>query len=202
MKNIKAIVLCVLLGVSCSPISQAQRSVEDKTNLETKSERAIASSVSLKADSKMILAGNVPPSTDALLGTTMPTPEPMPPLQPIATHSRVRESIQPSGAQTRLWRGLVIAEHSAALFDAWSTRKSITSGNGYERNPLMKPFANSSAAYPMMQIAPTGFDFLSHRMMRSNNAFLRRAWWVPQAASFVGSLWMGTRNIRVADLKR
>jgi hypothetical protein len=109
---------------------------------------------------------------------------------------------RPSRGQIFMWRGLAVADHSAALFDAWSTRASLSSGNGYERDPLMRPFANSAAIYPMLQIAPFGADYLSHRFMRSNHAFLRRAWWVPQVASIGSSMWCGARNLHVADLKR
>jgi hypothetical protein len=109
---------------------------------------------------------------------------------------------QPSQREVRIWRGLMVAEHSAAIFDAWTTRNSLDSGNGYERNPLMKPFAGSAAIYPALQVAPVGLDFLSHRMMRSRNSLFRSTWWLPQAASIAASLWCGSRNIQVANLRR
>jgi hypothetical protein len=122
--------------------------------------------------------------------------------QPLMSVASKPERPSPSRKQVLAWRGLMLGEHSAATFDAWSTRASLTSGNGYERNFLMKPFANSSAIYPVLQIAPFGFDYLGHRFMRSNNAFLRRAWWVPQAASMTASIWCGARNVHVANLSR
>lgn len=109
---------------------------------------------------------------------------------------------QPSQREVRIWRGLLVAEHSAAIFDAWTTRDSLGSGNGYERNPLVKPFASSAAIYPALQVAPVGLDFLSHRMMRSRSSLLRKTWWLPQAASITASLWCGSRNIQVANLHR
>lgn len=128
-------------------------------------------------------------------------PEPMLTPQPVA--KQVSRSLdRPSRGQIFLWRGLAVADHSAALFDSWSTRASLSSGNGYERDPLMRPFANSAAIYPMLQIAPFGADYLSHRFMRSNHVFLRRVWWVPQAASIGSSMWCGARNLHVAELKR
>src|SRR5215467_4008409 len=60
--------------------------------------------------------------------------------------------------ETRTWRGLTIAGHGAAFFDAWSTRASLSSGRGYERNPLMRPFAGNSSMYAATQVAPTGLD--------------------------------------------
>ena len=103
--------------------------------------------------------------------------------------------------ELKIWTGLMLAEHSAAIFDAWSTRESLRSGNGYERNPLMRPFANSAAIYPMLQVMPVGFDLVSRRMMRSHNRLFRNTWWLPQAASAAASLWCGSRNIRVANLR-
>jgi len=108
----------------------------------------------------------------------------------------------PSQRELRVWKTLLIAQHSAAGFDAWTTRRSIESGNGFERNILVRPFANSAAIYPALQVMPFGFDYLSHRMMRSQNRLFRKTWWMPQAASAAASLWCGSRNLRVASLKR
>lgn len=133
----------------------------------------------------------------------LPTaPEPMLTPQPVIKPTSNPEIKGPTRGEVRLWKGLAVAEHSAAIFDGWSTRESLTSGNGYETDPLMKPFANSAAIYPMLQIGPFGADYLSHRFMRSNHAFLRRMWWVPQVASISSSMWYGARNVQVADLKR
>ncbi len=125
----------------------------------------------------------------AELGTGSPEPamllvNPQPLIAPLRKSVRV----EPNRIQVLAWRGLVVGEHSAAAFDGWSTRAALSSGNGYERNPLMRPFANSNAIYPMLQIAPFGFDYLGHRFLRSNHVFLRRAWWVPQADSMKASL--------------
>jgi hypothetical protein len=135
------------------------------------------------------------------VGSPEPAVLPLNP-QPLIAIARQPVPISPSGKQVLLWRGLIIGEHSAAAFDAWSTRDSLASGNGYERNPLIKPFADSSAIYPVLQIAPFGFDYLGHRLMRSNNVVLRRIWWLPQAVSMSASLWCGARNIHVANLAR
>jgi hypothetical protein len=89
--------------------------------------------------------------------------------------------------------------HGAAAFDAYTTRVSLESGRGYERNPLMRPFASSAAVYPAAQVLPFGLDYLSRRMMRSNNTVLRHTWFIPQLASTVGSTWVGVRNLNVAQ---
>jgi len=133
----------------------------------------------------------------------LPTaPEPMLVPQPVVKPSSNADTKAATRGEVRLWKGLAVAEHSAAVFDGWSTRKSLTSGNGYEQDPLMRPFAHSAAIYPMLQIAPLGADYLSHRFMRSNHAFLRRVWWFPQVASISSSTWCVVRNVQVADLER
>lgn len=101
--------------------------------------------------------------------------------------------------ERKAWFALSLMSHGAAAFDAYSTNVSISSGHGYERNPLMKPFAGSAAVYPAAQVLPFGFDFLSRRMMRSDNSFIRHTWWVPQLAGTVGSAWVGVRNLHVAQ---
>ena len=124
------------------------------------------------------------------------------PVQPTKAIIAGRTGPECSRTAVRTWQALAVAQHSAAVFDAWSTRQALMSGNGYERDPLMKPFANSAVIYPATQAAPLLFDFLGYRMMRSQNRYLRRTWWLPQAASLVGSVWCGSRNLRVANLKR
>ena len=98
----------------------------------------------------------------------------------------------------RSWVLLTAAQHSSAIFDAWSTRQALSSGHAYERDILVKPFANSGAVYPALQIVPLGLDFLSYRMLRSSHSFNRKMWWVPQAVATAGFVWCGTRNLRVA----
>lgn len=102
----------------------------------------------------------------------------------------------------RLWLALSAAQHSAAGFDAWSTRRSIQSGNGHEANPLVAPFANSAAVYPALQIVPLGFDFLARRMIRSSHRPIRQMWWLPQAACTSISVWSGIHNLNIANLSK
>lgn len=95
------------------------------------------------------------------------------------------------------WLILSAAEHGAATFDAWSTRQVIMSGTGQELNPMLKPFANSNALYAAVQVAPFAFDYIGLRMMRSSHPWVRKMWWVPQAASTVTSFAAGAHNITV-----
>jgi hypothetical protein len=96
-------------------------------------------------------------------------------------------------ASARQWLLLSTAAHSAAGFDAWSTRRNINSGS-VELNPLLKPFANSNSIYPVMQIGPTMMDLVAWKMMSSNHRVLRKLWWVPQAASSAISFSCGIKN--------
>jgi hypothetical protein len=97
----------------------------------------------------------------------------------------------------KIWYGLVAAGHSAAVFDAWTTRRAISGGYGVEGDPLQRPFANSGAIYASTQVCPLLMDLLGRRMMRSNHAWMRKSWWVPQAAGATVSLGAGIHNYRL-----
>src|SRR3989442_4298149 len=49
----------------------------------------------------------------------------------------LRPGLHPSEtvANRRLWYALAISSHSAATFDAWSTRRAVSSGQGRESKP-------------------------------------------------------------------
>jgi hypothetical protein len=105
--------------------------------------------------------------------------------------------------QNREWLALSIAAHGAAGFDAWSTRRVMSSVPGaQEMNPLLRPFAGNASMYAAVQVAPTLLDFLSRRMMNSRNDFLRHTWWLPQAVSAVISISSGAHNIGVYNSPR
>jgi hypothetical protein len=99
--------------------------------------------------------------------------------------------------QKRLWLGLAIAQHSAAAFDAWSTRRAITRGGAQELNPLLKPFANNGSIYAATQVAPVLLDLLGRRMMTSRNSVLRHTWWLPQVLGTAASIAGGAHNLGV-----
>jgi hypothetical protein len=96
------------------------------------------------------------------------------------------------------WYGLMALEHTAACFDAWSTRLSIRSGYGQEADPFVRPFAHSVAIYPAMQVLPTGLDLLGRHLMHSTNPRLRRMWWLPQFAGTLAYTFSGVHNLAVA----
>jgi hypothetical protein len=95
------------------------------------------------------------------------------------------------------WLSLSIAQHSAAGFDAWTTRQEISSGQGQELNPLLKPFAGNDSLYVVTQITPVALDYLAHHMMYSSHRWERRAWWVPQVLGTASSFAAGGHNLTV-----
>jgi hypothetical protein len=97
----------------------------------------------------------------------------------------------------RTWLLLAIAEHSAATFDAYSTRQAVSKG-AVEDDPFMRPFAHSDALYAAIQVAPFLFDYTARRMQHSQNNFIRKTWWIPQSASTGLSLFSGVHNLHVA----
>ncbi len=94
----------------------------------------------------------------------------------------------------RAWVGLALAQHGAAVFDAWSTRLALSRG-AQELNPMLKPFAGNSSIYAAAQAGPALLDLLSHRMMTSRHAVLRKTWWIPQLAGAAASLTAGIQNL-------
>ena len=94
-----------------------------------------------------------------------------------------------------MWRGLIVASSGAATFDAWSTRHAITTRGAQELDPLLKPFAGNASLYVAVQVGPALMDFVGRKMMYSRHPWMRRAWWVPQSASFVASMFCGAHNI-------
>ena len=82
----------------------------------------------------------------------------------------------------KIWYGLIAAGHSASLLDAWTTRQAISGGYGVEADPFQRPFANSGAVYVTTQVCPLLMDYIGYHMMRSNHSWMRKTWWIPQAA--------------------
>ena len=102
-----------------------------------------------------------------------------------------------SSRQRKEWFGLMIADHSAAAFDAWSTRRAISGGYGTESNPLLRPFSHSNAIYAATQVSPAVMDYLGRRMMMSQRGWVRRMWWMPQAVGASFSISAGVHNARL-----
>lgn len=131
---------------------------------------------------------------NASAGAEMAQPTPALPFQPVkAAYSRQRET----HAQRVAWYTLAVTGHGAAAFDAYSTRLALSGGYGTEGNPLLRPFAHSSALYAATQVSPAVMDLLGKRMMVSDHRWMRRIWWVPQVAGSGFSIGAGMHNLSV-----
>ena len=102
----------------------------------------------------------------------------------------------------RFWLTLTVAQHGAATFDAWSTRRVISSGQGLERNSLLRPFAGNASLYGAIQVGPVLLDYLAHRMMKSQQGWARHAWWLPQALGTAASIASAVHNVGLASAPR
>lgn len=96
------------------------------------------------------------------------------------------------------WVILSVVQHSAATFDAYSTRYEITRG-AIERDPLLRPFAHSPVIYSAIQLAPAMLDILARQMQGSRNGLWRHTWWVPQSASTGLYIFSGIHNLQIHE---
>ncbi|MHB8500049.1 MAG: hypothetical protein ACYDCG_02225 [Candidatus Acidiferrales bacterium] len=102
-----------------------------------------------------------------------------------------------TGREKKIWYALMAVSSGAAAFDAWSTRRAISSGYGTESNPLLRPFAHSKSLYVATQVSPLVMDFIGRKMMTSRYPLLRKLWWLPQSAGTGMSLSAGVHNVGV-----
>ncbi len=109
---------------------------------------------------------------------------------PAALRSRQEEQ-----RQRRIWLALGIVQSGAATFDAWSTRRVVSSGQGQEANPMLRPFAGNASLYVVIQAAPLVLDYVGHRMMTSQHGWERHTWWMPQAIGTAMSVASGAVNL-------
>jgi hypothetical protein len=107
--------------------------------------------------------------------------------------SRPRET----RGQRVAWYALTMTGSGAAAFDAYSTRRALAGNYGTEGNPFLRPFAHSSALYAATQVSPAVMDYIGKRMMVSENPWMRRLWWLPQAAGSGFSIAAGVHNLSV-----
>lgn len=115
----------------------------------------------------------------------------------IASSPAVARSREQEERRKHLWLGLSIAGHSAATFDAWTTRRVISSGQGQELDPLMRPFAGNASLYAAIQVGPLLLEYLGRRMMNSQHSWERHTWWVPQSLGAAMNLASGVHNLGV-----
>jgi hypothetical protein len=115
--------------------------------------------------------------------------------EPATKENRFREAL--SGPSRHQWLALALLQHSAAVFDAYSTRQAVGHG-AVEDNPMLRPFANSPAIYAATQLTPLVLDLLARHMQRSEYPLLRRFWWMPQTVSAGLSIFSGFHNLSIA----
>ena len=125
-------------------------------------------------------------------------------IAPGITASSLKTPVKPAArgsyetdGDRKIWYGLVAVGHSAAIFDAYTTRRAISGKYGTESDPLMRPFAHSNAMYFATQVSPAILDYVGHRMMTSEHQWIRRVWWVPQVAGSSLSISAGIHNYRL-----
>src|SRR5712692_3599502 len=111
------------------------------------------------------------------------------PMKP--AYTRPRET----RGQRVAWYTLMAAGHGAAAFDAYSTRLAISGNYGTETNPFLRPFSHSSALYAVTQVSPAVMDYIGKRMMVSETRWVRKMWWLPQAAGSGFSVFAGVHNL-------
>lgn len=114
---------------------------------------------------------------------------------PVAPIRPAVVAIEESPTQRKVWYALALAGHAGAAFDAWSTRRAISAGMGTEANPMLRPFAHSSALYAATQVSPLVMDFLGKKMMTSQHKWMRKMWWLPQTAGAGISFAAGAHNV-------
>ncbi len=158
------------------PVSPRAAFADAESNPTSAALRNASSSASSAQNSQFLSTIHVPPA------------EPEKPVRII--------SARETGSR-KTWAMLSLAQHGAAAFDAYATRQAVSSG-AVERNPLLSPFAGSPSIYAAIQVVPVGLDFVALRMQRSQHAFLRHTWWIPQAASTGLFIFCGAHNLQLA----
>jgi hypothetical protein len=136
------------------------------------------------------------PVTPAAAEPAALTPTPV-----ISSSAAIEKDRRWQRRQKQIWMGLAIAQSSAAMFDAGSTRQVISSGAGYELNPMLRPFAGNGSLYAAIQVAPLVLDYVGHRMLMSHHRWARDTWWIPQAVGTVVSVAGGVNNVGVLNAR-
>ena len=166
--------------VKPAPSSTARTATSSSTDSATGNAVPVAFTLaSLASDSQ---------NGQALDTIRVPQPAPAKPVRVILPETHPR----------RAWLLLSVAEHSAATFDAYSTRVAVSQGAA-ESDPFLRPFVHSPAIYGAIQVGPLVLDYAARRMERSEHGLLRRTWWIPQTAATGLFLFSGAHNLNVAN---
>jgi hypothetical protein len=178
----------IFLFCFCTPVDQNSGSSVDTSVLVAGSVAEKSFVPAEKPSAPEPKEADATPPADPIIPRTAPLPSP-------AGKGLFLSSYEVS-PHKKAWFALSVAGHSGAAFDAWSTRRAISRGYS-ESNPLLKPFANSNAIYAATQLTPLVMDYVGRRMMFNKRSWVRRAWWVPQAASAAFSFGAGIHNVGV-----
>ncbi len=167
--------------------------MDDTTKVANDSPSVVSDSATKDSTLVASLPSAPAPKVKAGLEPNAPNPaaQPFQPVKPVFTGPRE------TPRQRKMWYGLVVAGHSGAAFDAWSTYRAVSGGYGQESNPLLRPYANSKAIYAATQVSPALMDFLGKRMMVSQHGWVRKIWWLPQTAGASFSFAAGAHNVGV-----
>jgi hypothetical protein len=172
--------------------------------VEAPKELPAAPAPKVEADADASSAESIPPAPAMADAATQPVaaPEILDVMLPAPSSPAFLAAAKPAfirpyetPTQRKTWYALAVVSHGAAVFDAWSTRRAITSGYGHEANPLLRPFAHSGALYAATQVSPALMDYLGKRMMTSRHEWVRKMWWLPQAAGSSFSFAAGVHNV-------
>jgi hypothetical protein len=194
----------VEIAEASAPAS-AESSVQPITGASNPSPE-LATLAILRVPTQPALVGPFEPGrltpTPVLAVAAEPLPEPAAaaaaePAAFIATPAKDDRAKLEERRNKHIWLALAIAQNSSATFDAWTTRRVISSGEGHETDPLLRPFASNDSLYAVIQVAPVALEYLSWRMMHSDHQWERRTWWMPQAAGAVMNFASGVHNLGV-----
>lgn len=133
-----------------------------------------------------------------LVDAGTPGASPAPAIQPAHPPLPVKSAFTATYENARdkkIWYGLTAVSHGAAAFDAWSTRRAVAGGYGTEANPFLRAASHSNLIYVATQVSPAIMDLLGRKMMGSHNTWIRRFWWLPQAAGTGLSVSAGVHNM-------
>ncbi|HKV06299.1 MAG TPA: hypothetical protein VJO53_14475 [Candidatus Acidoferrales bacterium] len=182
-----------LPDVALAPLAPAAKSAAN-TSTSTKTASAAAQSngsaptTPVSATLTATAFDSASQNSQVLSTVRIPEAQPAKPIQIIPVERPSR----------RTWLILSIAQHGAATFDAYSTRRALATG-ATEGDPMMHPFAHSPGIYAAIQVGPVVMDYAARRMQRSENSVLRHTWWLPQSVSTGVFLLSGIHNMNVAN---
>ncbi|MGC1482570.1 MAG: hypothetical protein WA789_02150 [Candidatus Acidiferrum sp.] len=183
-------------GEAVKAITERPAGVSAEATKDSSTSKALPSTPEpkIKSDVEIADASNPAPANPAAATDAIAPGNPSLAIKPVKpAYNREYDNER----QKKVWYALTIASSGAAAFDAWSTRRAISSGYGMESNPLLRPFAHSGALYVATQVSPLALDFVGRKMMTSRHNWMRRMWWLPQSAGTGMSLGAGVHNVGV-----